>query len=126
MKDKVFLDTNILYYIFSQTSMDKASKAEKLIIENGASIILSSQVLSELYHSITKSYKNNELTVKEYIHRITDSFRITSVGWRNVFKAIEIKMKYRFQYWDCLIISSALMNDCAFLYTPKTFSTIRP
>ncbi len=32
------------------------------------------------------------------------------IGWK-------IKMKYRFSYYDSLIVASALENDCSILYT---------
>jgi predicted nucleic acid-binding protein len=29
----------------------------------------------------------------------------------------DMRLKYRYNYWDCLILASALENDCGILYT---------
>ncbi|SDN51183.1 PIN domain-containing protein [Desulfonauticus submarinus] len=34
-----------------------------------------------------------------------------------VRKSWEIKEKYKFSYWDSLIVASALENNCSILYT---------
>jgi predicted nucleic acid-binding protein len=46
MKDKIFFDTNLWVYLYSDN--EKGRKVEKLIEENFESIILSAQIIGEL------------------------------------------------------------------------------
>lgn len=52
MKDKILRDTNLWVYLYSDH--EKSKKVEKLIEENFESIILSAQIIGELYNVLTK------------------------------------------------------------------------
>jgi len=36
---------------------------------------------------------------------------------KDIRKAMTIKERYKYNYWDSLIIASALQNNCSILYT---------
>ena len=55
--------------------------------------------------------------LQEVVLIISDVFYISPITFKNTFSAIDLKMKYQFSYWDSLIISSALENECNRLYT---------
>ncbi len=46
-----------------------------------------------------------------------DNFHTTIVDGETVLFASSLREKYKFSYWDSLIVSSALKNNCKILYT---------
>ena len=53
MSDKVFLDTNLWIYLYSDKV--KGRKVKQLVDERFESIVVSTQVLGELFHVLTKN-----------------------------------------------------------------------
>ena len=55
------------------------------------------------------------------IHNIADvimeEFEIHLVNSLIIKKGIEIKAKYKFSFWDSLIVATAIENNCEILYT---------
>lgn len=45
------------------------------------------------------------------------NFEVSEIGVLETIKAMEIKEKLGFSYWDSLIIASALENQCNILYS---------
>lgn len=115
MKDKVFIDTNILVYF----ATDKTEKREIIVnkLDECEYSFISIQVLNEFNNTCFKKslLKPNEIefAVKEY----TSMFNVAILNIDTIISALSIKQKYGFSYYDCLIISSALQNDCTILYT---------
>jgi len=44
-------------------------------------------------------------------------FKVLPIYFELSLKAVQIKLKYFFSYWDSLIIASALESGCSILYT---------
>lgn len=55
MSDKVFLDTNVLVYLFDRDAPAKQKKAREILESQGwaGTIVISTQVLEEFYVSVT-------------------------------------------------------------------------
>jgi len=70
MKDKVFLDTNILVYSYSNDEPSKRQVAQNLISENNS--VISTQVIQELINTITRkfnfSYDNAIVSLQECLN----------------------------------------------------------
>lgn len=113
---KIFIDTNILVYAKIDDGQDKHKLALDFINSNESEIIISAQVLNELYIAIYKFFKNDSSTRNALNSLITDC-RVAPITLQTSQVAWEIKEKHKFSYWDSLIISSALENECEFLYT---------
>jgi predicted nucleic acid-binding protein len=54
MKDKAFIDTNILVYLYSNSEMEKQGIARSLIFESDIDIFISTQVLGEFTNVLYK------------------------------------------------------------------------
>ena len=54
---------------------------------------------------------------KEIIDLLNDIFIIASLSLETTLSAIEIKNKYKYSFWDSLIISSAIENKCNILFS---------
>jgi predicted nucleic acid-binding protein len=46
-----------------------------------------------------------------------DNFDFAVIRKQDIKTAITIKQRYRYSYWDSLIIASALEANCSILYT---------
>ena len=116
MRGEIFIDSNILIYAVSRNS-SKCEVARKLLIENIDHIIISSQVVNEFINiCIKKDIMTLDDTFK-YAEEFMEIFNFCGIRKNEVKSAIQIKKKYKYSYWDCLIIASALENNCSVLYT---------
>jgi len=115
MRDRIFVDTNLWVYLYSDKPEGKV--IEKLLDEHFASITVSTQVLGELFNVLTKKGFKTKEEAKDIISDLAMNFRVVEIDRSSVVKAIEVSIRYKFSYWDSLIIASALENDCSTLYS---------
>ncbi|TGM46370.1 PIN domain-containing protein [Leptospira vanthielii] len=120
MKDKVFLDTNIILYQFSNDTskknraidiLDEATKSSKYTI--------SYQVIQEFSNvALNKNkgyFSTNEL--KTYIKDILMPLCKFYPGPSFYIDSLKLKEKYRYAYYDTLIIAAALDLKCTKLFS---------
>lgn len=117
MTDNVFIDTNVWIYLYRNEDTEKKNIAENLIENNFENIIISTQILNEMYSTISKKTVNVQSRVKDIIIETIANFRVTDISTFDVIRAMEIKDRYGFSYWDSLVIASALESGCSILYT---------
>jgi predicted nucleic acid-binding protein len=120
MSDKIFLDTNVIVYAYDKSAGEKHIKAKKILIdlwESGFGVI-SIQVLKEFYVTVTQKIPNVLKTevVEEIISDFLSWEVVVNDGY-NILEAISIQRRYRFSFWDSLIIAAAKESSCSLLYT---------
>lgn len=115
MNDKIFIDTNLWIYLYSKN--EKADIVKELISVNFDSIIISTQVLTELYNVLTKKNFKSKAESKEIVSEIIDNFFIFIVDTEIIKKAMEISITYGYSYYDSQIITTAPNNKCNYLYS---------
>jgi len=121
MSDKYFIDTNIFIYSFDTENPQKNDIAKKLIanaLENGTGII-SYQVIQEFLNVATQKFIK-PLTFKDaqrYLNVVLEPLCEVFSSTELFHKALEIMDRWRFPFYDSLIISAALQADCVTLYT---------
>jgi len=122
MTDKVFVDTNILVYAFldadSPESHAKHVKAVELLqsLTGATRIVLSTQVLSEYYSALLK-HKIADTDIQNSIQTLIRAVDAAPVSLDTVLVSFQIKTRYKFSYWDSLILASALENNCNVLFS---------
>jgi predicted nucleic acid-binding protein len=116
-----FIDTNIFVYALLEpdnyTDNHKHCISTKLL--NGiyaSNVYVSVQVLNEFYNVLLR-YGFSDRRIQTKLEQIVDVVQITSLDLNVVKKCWFIKMRYKFSYWDSLIVASALESDCSILYT---------
>lgn len=121
MIDKVFLDTNILVYLFDKSEKEKQTKVKNLVANHlpHTRMFVSIQVINEFINVTGKKITApiSPVQQKEIIEFINDIFIITPLVLNTTLSALEISQKYKLSFWDSLIISSALENKCSILYS---------
>ena len=115
MNDKVFLDTNLWIYLYSDKI--KGRKIKQLVTERFDNIVVSTQVLNELFYVLTKKGLKDKKEAREIVSEIAGHFQVAPVSLPTVTHAINHHIKHGYSYWDSLIISSALENGCKLLYS---------
>jgi predicted nucleic acid-binding protein len=116
IKDKIFIDTNILIYLYSEDELRKRAIVEKLL-NPSINACISTQVINEFVNVMHKkkgvSFKHLMSSVKE----LEEFFLIVYLDTLVINKALSIAQRYGFSYYDCLILASALNHECAKVYT---------
>ncbi|MHB1661021.1 MAG: PIN domain-containing protein [bacterium] len=113
MKDKFFLDSNIILYAFGKDNNKKAV-AKELIRQR---LIISVQVISEVSNILFKRFSFSVPETKNIFDFIKSKTEVKLINLKTIEYCFYIKEKYKFSYWDSLIIASALENQCLILYT---------
>jgi predicted nucleic acid-binding protein len=120
MKDnRVFVDTNIFIYtiLTENQAWEKRDKAVALFQSLSDKIVfINTQVLNEIY-SVMLRHEIEEKDIQEKIEVIIRETRLSIIRLKTVKRCWELRMKYKYSYWDCLIMASALENQCAVLYS---------
>ncbi len=115
MIDRTFIDTNILVYLSSKNEIKKNIATKFLYKLSNA--VISTQVLGEFSNvAIRKKILTSDKLI-EYLKHFERSFDVTVITEKTIISAIKIKEKYKFSFWDSMIISAALQANCNILYS---------
>ena len=115
MSGNVFFDTNILVYAYSSTEHEKQATARNLINSNKS--FISTQVLQELTNIITKKFKFSYQSATEAVKECCNNSNLIINTLDTIFLSHTIADRYKFSFYDSLIISAALECDCSILYS---------
>jgi|SRR5450756_1729 predicted nucleic acid-binding protein len=110
-----FLDTNILVYSFSEQDVAKREIARSLVEADGARI--STQVLSELAHVLTRKFALPAREVKERIAGVTAGCEVVVVSPAVVLDALRVMEQYGYGFFDSQIIATALACGASVLHS---------
>jgi len=116
MQDKVFLDSNIILYCYSNSELDK-QKLARDIFEKYERPNISKQVINEVTNILFKKYKLDSESVENTILQMSNLLGIFDFNLTTQIKAIRLKKDYNLQFYDALIIATALENGCSILYS---------
>jgi predicted nucleic acid-binding protein len=120
MPDKVFFDTNVLVYAHDAASLEKKEKSRSLLFQSmrDNSGVLSPQVLSEFYVTVTQKMKKpispNQAKLEV---ELLSAMATVDLDAALVLEAIDLKIRYQISYWDALIIAAANRAGCKTLYS---------
>ena len=115
MKDEVFFDTNIIFYSYSNKSEPKAKIAKTLILDSDG--VISTQVIQEMCNILIKKFKMDQLSINRTLSEMKTNFLVSTNNVETVSTAVGIHFKYRFSYYDSLIIAAALENNRTIFYS---------
>jgi len=117
MSDKVFLDTNVVIYSYSEDEPEKQEIANDILEQYNNQIIISNQVINELSNTLFRKFKLNADEVREAVLELNDNFPIVNFNLETQLKGIELKGKYKLQFYDSMILATALENGCNIVYS---------
>jgi predicted nucleic acid-binding protein len=115
MSDKVFLDTNVLIYLYSEDEHEKADLALNCAQE--PNVWISTQVLNEVSNVLRRKQKLAYSDVLKVIQELQNNFQIATVTSRTIEQALLLGERYGYSYFDCLMLASSLEQSCLILYS---------
>ena len=115
MKDKVFLDTNILIYYNRSDCLDKKQISASIIKEHDC--VISVQVINEICNVLTKKYPALEQEIELFLIDMIDICEVVQISSRLAFLSLKLYFKYKTSYYDSLILAAALESNCSILYS---------
>ncbi len=119
MKDKAFLDSNVLVYFFDERDIRKQNIAMELInsLTKTRTGQISTQTLQEYFNVITKKLKCNKKQVCEDVENYARIFPVHCNRLKDIFSAIDISIRTQFSFYDSLIIAAAKATSCNIVYS---------
>jgi predicted nucleic acid-binding protein len=116
MQDKIFLDTNIIIYCYSNSEIEKQIICRELF-EKYNELNISKQVINEITNILFKKFKLSSSDIKNTIEQISNIVFTCDFDFNTQKKAIELKDRYNLQYYDALILATALENSCNIIFS---------
>ena len=115
MKDSVFIDTNIFVYLYSEDEPEKQSVALDIFLQSHC--ITSTQALNEFNSVCLRKLAMSVSNVLHAVKEIVENCELCYIDLNTIQKALALYNKYGYRYYDCLILSSAIINGCKILYS---------
>lgn len=113
MSDRAFIDTNVLLYLYSEDEKSKQQCALSAI--GNYDCHTSTQALNEFSNICTRKWHLPAPDIGKAIDEICAVCSVSVVSLEIVKQALTLHDKYRYSYYDCLMLASALSNDCKYL-----------
>ncbi|HOF00367.1 MAG TPA: PIN domain-containing protein [Spirochaetota bacterium] len=117
MPDKIFIDTNLLVYAYVEQDKEKHDKILDFFLSIRKNYcFVSVQVINEFYSALSKNKVPHNI-IHNNIIEISNICNIADLDFEIVKLCLHIKEKYKLPYWDSLIVTTAIKNECAILYS---------
>ncbi len=114
-----FLDTNVFVYLFDETDDYKRGKAERVVqqaVEKETGCI-SYQVVQETISVITRKLDATPEKARQLLdHVLLPLWRVNPTG-ALYHRGLDLQIRYRFSFYDSLIVAAALEAGCKTLYS---------
>jgi predicted nucleic acid-binding protein len=115
IKSSVAIDTNIILYGFD-ANLNAAKKLVALEIIGGFPDF-SSPVLSEVINICHKRWKYSKSNLIKTVNFLLQNCSLSPIDYATVTLAHSLIAKHDFQYFDALIVASAIISNCTILYS---------
>lgn len=113
--NKHFIDTNVLIYAYSNDEPEKSQQANEVIFADNT--LISLQVINEFSNICLRKLNITPQNIIASIEELTSIIIVTGFSQSTQIRALQLINKYRFSYYDSLIIATALENSCSVLYS---------
>jgi predicted nucleic acid-binding protein len=121
MSVEFFLDTNILVYTFDPKNTDKRERARSLVetaLQSNVGVI-SYQVVQEFLNVSTRKFAMPMApdAARDYLNIVLEPLCAVFPSIALYQRAIGLSERWRYGFYDSLIIGSALEAECSILYS---------
>ncbi|MGH8500811.1 MAG: PIN domain-containing protein, partial [Methylococcales bacterium] len=121
MSVEYFIDTNLFIYPLERLDQRKADIAERLIEKGIATgnTCISFQVVQECLNTAIRKAEIPLTTdaMKRYLNTVLMPLYRIQPNLNLYLAAVDIQARYRFAFYDSLIVSAALEAGCKVLYS---------
>jgi len=118
---RIFLDTNLLVYLYDDDSPLKQRRAMELLDRfeqqpTADVAVISTQVLQELYNILTRKLRDSPVQAKKKLLKWA-KVEIVGVSRVIVLAAADLHASDAISFWDALIVAAAQAGGCDELWT---------
>jgi len=116
MTDRIFIDSNIWVYLFSDNKNHKAKVVEVFLADNAVKsvFVTSCQVVNEVCN-VLKRHGLAEEKIRIVIEDITNICLVQDLSKDVCLLASMLREKYSFSFWDSIIVATAKTAGCDLL-----------
>ena len=116
MNDKVFLDTNLIVYLYSEKEPVKRETAYQIL--NKYHCVINIQSLKEASNVWFKKFEWDGATIKKHLDNVElVCDEILQISRKTINTAIDIKEKYGFSFYDSVMLASASEGNCVIMFS---------
>ncbi len=112
--DNFTVDSNILIYAFGSQNEEKKKLAKLILSECKA---MSIQTVNESVFILQKKFNYTMIELDEIIQFFKGNFLIRDLTVTVLEKSMHIMKTYKYSFWDSMMLSSALINNCEVIYS---------
>jgi len=116
MPDKVFFDSNIIIYAYSVDEPKKQTLV-KALLNAHEEILISTQTINELINVTMRKKMLDALQVSAVVNELFLVCSVEVIDQNVIQKSLALVKKYRYSYFDSLMLASALSAGCSILYS---------
>lgn len=119
MNADFFLDTNVFVYMFDETDDPKRTSAENLVqqaLEEREGCI-SYQVVQETVNVLSGKLNASPHQVRRIFNHVLLPLWQVNPSERLYHRGLDLQSRYRYGFYDSLIVAAALESGCRILYT---------
>lgn len=121
MNGRTFFDTNVLVYSLDDRDPTKMTSAILLLSDavDGGIGVISYQVIQEVLNVAFRRFREpiSSSYAAIYVEKLIEDFEVVQWSPSLVQRAIAIRERNGFSWYDCLIVAAALEADCGILYS---------
>lgn len=113
MTSRAFVDTNVLVYLFDDDEPVKQARARELLVAGEHHLVLSTQVLGELFVTVTRKLARPLAgDVAADVVAALAELTVVPTDLALVLAALETSRVAQLSYWDALIVEAAASAGC--------------
>ena len=113
--ERIFLDSNVLIYAYSQTDAVKQRQARLAMSDYDC--IVSTQVLSEYCNVGIKKLHHSASEIQNDIQEILFNYGLFILDDETIQHALAVQARYGFSYYDSQIVASAIECQCEYIFS---------
>lgn len=115
---RVAIDTNVLAYAEGVGDAKRCKRAADVVAALDVSnVVLPVQVLGELFNVLTKKAGRSATQARDAVLSWSDAFDVADSTRDAITAACDLAAAHQLQFWDALIVSVAVRQQCRVLLT---------
>jgi predicted nucleic acid-binding protein len=111
--NSAFIDSNVFLYLLDKK--DDRKQIARVLLDNRP--VISTQVISENINIAVKKFKLGPEQAFQHAENLAGGCDVKLISVSTIRTGCGIHHKYKYSFYDSLIIASALENDCSILYS---------
>lgn len=118
VNERCFVDSNVWIYAATQSEgapLDPRHDAARALIA-GINPYISTQVINEVSINLIRKFKFSDAHIQALVRSFYQKYTVCQLDEDILLRASTLRTSYRFSFWDSIIVSTALQQQCRVLY----------